>query len=291
MSKLDTYAQRASLWAGLGGQLMDGWPPSTAGVVSAWKQRRTRDRSPWVLGHRGARAEAAENTVSAFKRAIALGAHGVELDVRLAADGIPVVIHDSTLARTTREDGAVADLRSDVLAGIAAGDAAHALLGDVSIPRLSEAFAALPRGAVCNVELKSTAHTGRRHENAVLRAMSAHRGRLRFIVSSFDPRALWRARALDPSVRLGYLVQNTWAGVAGFGLLAKRYGLHAIHPADALVDRAMVGLAHLAGLRVHVWTVNDPVRARQLARWGVDAVITDDVATVGPAFLEAHRGA
>ena len=107
---------------------------------------------PVLLGHRGARLQAPENTLPAFRLALELGAHGVELDVRLTADGQPVVIHDADLSRTTDGAGPVARHTLEALRRLDAGAWKDGLFRGTPIPTLGEVLKGLPGGALLNVE-------------------------------------------------------------------------------------------------------------------------------------------
>jgi glycerophosphoryl diester phosphodiesterase len=220
---------------------------------------------PVVLGHRGAPRAARENTLEAFRLALALGADGVELDVRRSADGVLVVHHDpvaeevGVLAAHTAE--AIRTLRPDV-------------------PTLDEALSACP--GVVNVEVKNfPTEPDYDPDEAVAAAVAELVGRRglreRVIVSSFTVAALDRVRAVDDSIRTGWLTLGGFAVPDAVALAASR-GYAAVHPERrALAEgaHAAVASAHAAGLQVNVWTVDDPDELRALAAAGVDGVITN----------------
>lgn len=213
---------------------------------------------PLVIGHRGASAVHPENTVAAFAGAVALGADGVELDVRLGRDGSLVVHHDPAFA-----DG------RDVHA-VTAGELppGACLLADAL-----DACADL----LVNVEIKADGPGGGEPlVGPVVAAIGAWGGRA--LVSSFDHRTVDALRAAAPQVPTAQLtflldrpVEVTVDWIAGRG-----HG--AWHPHHATVDAAAVEVAHAAGLVVNVWTVDDPARIVELAAAGVDGIVTNDVA-------------
>ncbi len=226
------------------------------------------DGRPRIIAHRGASSTHQENTLEAFRAAIEQGADGIELDVRLSADQVLVVHHDAHLG-----DGTL----------IRATEAAA--LPD-HVPTLGEALDVVG-GRFVNVEIKNMpgepdydAEHG--ISIAVAGLVAAHLSMLpaadaadRVIISSFNVDTVERLRLTDPDLPLGLLV---W-GQADPGSLvgrAEAHGFEAIHPHDLLVDRAFVGKAKQAGLRVNVWTVDDDDRIRQLAELGVDGIITND---------------
>ncbi|MCO8127704.1 glycerophosphodiester phosphodiesterase [Acidimicrobiia bacterium EGI L10123] len=216
--------------------------------------------TPLVYGHRGASADAPENTVEAFALARAQGAHGVELDVRRCRDGDMALHHDAELADGRR----IVELtRAD--------------LPDTSCT-LAEALDVC-EGMVVNIEIKNVSidpdHDPEcRLADTVVALLHERGGRDRVIVSSFGLPTIDRVRAIDPDVPTGFLTFIEPMGPQAIELAA-RHGHQAIHPHVATVDEAFVELAHQHGLAVNVWTVDDPDQIRQLAAWGVDGIVTN----------------
>ncbi|MBA4156663.1 MAG: glycerophosphodiester phosphodiesterase [Gemmatimonadetes bacterium] len=235
-----------------------------------------------ILGHRGAPVEAPENTLRSFRRAREHGADGIEFDVQPSADGVPVVIHDDTVDRTTGEQGAVADLPWAALARLDAG-AGHRGAGSGEhdpIPRLEEvAEWAAETGAWLNVELKAAG------AEAASLAILRDAGVLdRVIFSSFDPHIVRAVGHLDASVRR-FLLTEDWT--VNLRLRVAECGAGGVCLAgEAATPPALRDLAR-AGLPVVVWTVDDPARIAELLRAGVAAVITNDPARGVAARREA----
>jgi glycerophosphoryl diester phosphodiesterase len=224
-----------------------------------------------VLGHRGARRRAPENTLPAFELATEEGADGVELDVRLDGDGEVVVIHDPDLARVTssRDSRRVEDLGTAELRCVE-------LDGGARVPTLAEVLAwARLRGARVNIELK---RDGPRLPLLVLKVArlvgAEPRARERLILSSFDPRLVAGVARLLPWVAAGWLVES--APVPGRSLAERVVGATALHPRFSLVDAGTIAPWRRARLPVNVWTVNDVDEARRLDALGVDAIISDE---------------
>lgn len=215
---------------------------------------------PLVYGHRGASADAPENTVEAFALARAQGAHGVELDVRRCRDGDMALHHDAELADGRR----IVELtRADLPA---------------SSCTLAEALDVCD-GMVVNIEIKNVPidpdhDPACRLADAVVALLHERGGRDRVIVSSFGLPTIDRVRAIDPDVPTGFLTFVDPMGPKAVELAASR-GHRAVHPHVATVDAAYVELAHEHGLAVNVWTVDDPDQIRQLAEWGVDGIVTN----------------
>src|SRR5882672_9051969 len=175
-------------------------------------------RRPLRVAHRGASARAPENTLAAFAEAVRLGANAIELDVHLTADGVPVVIHDGTVDRTTNGRGDVGRMTLKDLRRLDAGAWFSSRFRGERIPTLEEALE-WARGR-CGLNLEIKGPSGRRRTGAagaggaaglpqvalaVARALRRTGFREPVIVSSFSPQALRAARAHMPHVRLGHL--------------------------------------------------------------------------------------
>ncbi len=238
--------------------------------------RRAPNGRPLVLGHRGARHAAPENTLSAFALALAEGADGVELDVRLDRSGRVVVAHDLDLSRVSggAHRGRIHELGSDELASVE-------LLGGEFVPALADVLAwAKERDARVNVELKGDAPDLRALARAVstlVRDLSAPPERVWF--SSFHP---WLVRAMAralPNHATCWLVHQ---GQRAFrdGNLFRVLGAVGVHPERVLVTPERVATWRRAGALIHTWTVNDPIEAERLSRTGVDGIISDNPARI-----------
>jgi glycerophosphoryl diester phosphodiesterase len=216
--------------------------------------------TPLVYGHRGASADAPENTLEAFALARDQGADGVELDVRRCRDGDMALHHDAVLADGRR----LVDLtRVD--------------LPDTSCT-LADALDVC-QGMVVNIEIKNVPidpdHDPEcRLADTVAALLHDRGGRDQVIVSGFGLRTVDRVREVDPGIPTAFLTFVDPMGAEAIELAAGR-GHQAIHPHVATVDEAYVRLAHDHGLAVNVWTVDDPEQMRQLAGWGVDGIVTN----------------
>jgi glycerophosphoryl diester phosphodiesterase len=229
---------------------------------------------PLILAHRGASRRAPENTMAAFRLAAQLGADGLELDVQLTSDGEVVVMHDSTLNRTSNGHGRVLDWP---LAGLRVLDAggwyAPEFAGE-PIPTLAEVLHELGPRLVLNVELKTTLFGGGLEAEVVRLVEDAGLGE-RVILSSFDPLALWRVRRLNPHLATGLLyAPDSPLYIRGRWLQALARPA-ALHPRWDTLDGPGVAAAHRQGLAVRPWTCDDPDGLRRLIEWGVDAIITN----------------
>lgn len=228
---------------------------------------------PLVLGHRGASAEAPENTLAAFRLALAQGADGVELDAWRCATGEVVVAHDLDARRVAGADLVVPDAPLAALRALDVGAWKGERFRGERMPLLEEALAALP-GAVVNVELKSRGRDVRL-AGAAARVIERAGAGGRVVVSSFDWRLLVAFRLAAPGIPVGLLFERAPLWRARLALAVRLLGPSAVHPERALVTAARARAWSARGLAVNVWTVDDAEEARRLAALGAAAVITN----------------
>ena len=239
---------------------------------------------PLVFAHRGGAGLAPENTIAAFDRGLALGADGLELDVRLSKDGVVVVHHDARLERTTNLSGEVARSTADELSRADAGfrfshggDSPFRGQG-LGVPTLADVLARYPETRVI-VELKeNTRELAQAVVAAIWRAGAAER----VCLGSFGGRVLRAAREAAPDIATSASREEVrWAVYRSrcrWPVRGARYGGYQIPEVAGttrLVSPRFVADAHQAGLGLQVWTVDTPDDARRLLGWGVDALITD----------------
>ncbi len=232
-----------------------------------------RPGRPLVLGHRGASAEAPENTLAAFRLAMEQGADGVELDVWRCGTGEVVVIHDEDTARTCGEGLPVPGTPLPRLRALDAGRWKGARWAGERIPLLAEVLEALP-GAVVNVELKSRPGQGDAAlAQAVAGLVREARAEARVLVSSFDFALVAAFRRAAPGVATGLLFEASWHRWLRVPWATWRLQPSALHP-----DRRLCTPGRLAGWvagprAVNVWTVDEPAEVRRLAQAGAAALI------------------
>jgi glycerophosphoryl diester phosphodiesterase len=235
---------------------------------------------PRVIGHRGAAAAAPENTLASLRKAKKLGASWVEFDVKLTRDGVPVLMHDERLDRTTSGRGEVALTTLDELQKLDAGGwFAPAFRGE-PVPTLEAALALCAElGLGINVEIKPS--PGRAVETArvtveVLRARWPG-GLPAPLISSFERSCLVVARELAPELPRGYLERGLplrWQAELA------RYGCRTLHLNARRVGARQRAAVLAAGVPLLLYTVNEPEHARELLEAGVAAVFTDRVGEV-----------
>ncbi|HLW70807.1 MAG TPA: glycerophosphodiester phosphodiesterase family protein [Candidatus Binataceae bacterium] len=226
------------------------------------------------IAHRGASADFPENTLAAFAGAIAAGAGVCELDVHRTADGEIVVIHDDTLDRTSDGRGKVAELTFAQLRKFSAGGWFSTAFAAERIPLLREVLELVHGRCALNIELKAAGLT-----KQVCTMIRGARVEESTLVSSFDANALAEVRALAPEIRVGLLTSRMPARSLARALQLKAA---AINPAFELASADFCARAHLHGLAIYPWTVDDPDVMRKLISAGVDGIMTNH-----PARLRA----
>ncbi len=244
-----------------------------------WWQNR-----PLIFGHRGANRLAPQNTLAAFRKAADVGADGVELDVQLSSDGVPVVIHDTTVNATTNGRGRVREMSLRQLQALDARAGFGAEFAGTRIPTLEEVFAELGDRLLFNIELKYPITPGLDLETAVLAVVRRMDMSARVWFSSFKPYALYHMRQIAPDIPCGLLYDFE---TLGNQLLSFFTPHEAIHPYVKFVTRRMVQHAHRHGQRLVAWTEDNLPHAYKLARWGVDVFISNDPGTL----VKVLRGA
>jgi glycerophosphoryl diester phosphodiesterase len=261
---------------------------------------RISQPSPLIIGHRGASALAPENTLSAFKLALEDGAAGVELDVRLAGDGVPVIIHDSTLRRTALREGVVSRMTSAELGQI---DVAtwfyrkHPNLDRLassrqSVPTLEQVFDFFKQrptnSEVIYVEMKTdqAEDTYIDLAESVAQLVNAHQLHSRVVVVSFHLKALARMKTIDASITTGALFEprrNPVKTVRKHPMItatlecgAKQILIHRL-----IATRRLLALAAENNLLSVVWTVDSPKWMSRTADFGIHAMITNNPGLMG----------
>lgn len=218
-----------------------------------------------IYGHRGASDVEPENTIRAFMRAIEVGADGLEFDVQLSADGVPVLIHDRDVSRTTNGHGNVDELPLAELKQLDAGKGER-------IPTFAEALDAIGDRVHLDIEVKQGGI-----EREVLDVLRAH-PETRWTISCFDWDVLRRVRKLDQDADLWLLVDHG-VGEAVFDT-AKGICASGVALADELLNEETSRRLLDAGLKVVIWTVNDVARARCCRALGAFGLCTDNPAEI-----------
>jgi glycerophosphoryl diester phosphodiesterase len=234
---------------------------------------RQRGAAPAVVAHRGHSALAPENTMAAFVDARRAGADWIEVDVRISADGVPVVMHDPTVDRTTAGTGKVAGLTAEQIAALDAGSWFGPGFAGEPVPTFAQVLEELSsRGGNLLLELKHP-HTRDDVQRVLGMVVDAGMGD-RVAVQSFRPSILADAAAVAPELPRALLTTTLHDDPVA---VCEELDLASYHPAavDMIVRPELVDALHAAGLATMVWTVNDEALWPELSDLGVDGLISD----------------
>jgi glycerophosphoryl diester phosphodiesterase len=220
-----------------------------------------------IWAHRGASGEAPENTLSAFRLAEQAGADGLELDVRLTADGVPMVLHDDTLDRTTDVQGMLSAYSRQELLNVDAGSWFAPQFTGEGVPALEQVLQWADERLYINIEIKEYA------AGMAVRELLHHFPRCRVLISSFDHRLLQALRENAPEIPVGFLSETRWWHRQLCA--AASCGAESFHPRQDLVTPEQIAQCHAVGLKVYPWVVDDTGRFEALLRMGVDGVFTN----------------
>lgn len=232
-----------------------------------------------IIAHRGDSKRAPENTLPAFACAVEAGADLVELDYRHSTDGVPIVIHDETLDRTTdavriyrQTKIPVAGKRAREFEQLDAGSWFHPRYADVRIPTLEQALDVIQRGSVTLIEHKSG------DAATCVRLLSEKRLLGTVVVQSFDWKYVADCRRLAPCLVLAALGSKELTDSKLED--AQKTGANVVAWNQKHISRQQIDAIHRRGLKAWVYTVNEVARARELVDWGIDGIITDVPATM-----------
>jgi len=215
---------------------------------------------PLLLGHRGVRLRGlsrlssrlpGENSLAAFEFALASGCDGFEFDVRHTCDGQNVLWHDPDLCGKTIADSKYSQLHDR---------------GGNTLPVLEDVLAQFGKRAFLDIELKATGG-----EAAVLASLHETGLHSKVLASSFLPDVLYAMKRLNAGLSLGFLCDQK-ATLAHW----REMPVGVVLPQDRLITKALIAEVHEDGRQIMAWTVNAAARMGQLARWGIDGLISDD---------------
>lgn len=257
-------------------------------------------RLPLIIGHRGASALAPENSLAAFRRALADGADGIEFDVRLSRDGVAVVIHDASLERTGLVKQRVSELTAAELQSTDIGrwfsrlKKETALSGfdfaDEKVPLLAQVFELFEQNTgLLYLEMKADVGEGSELVAEVVRMIQASPTRDRVIVECFDLALIAEVKTHDATIRTAALFEPKLSKPTSFGRrdypqLAAEVGADEIALHHALAGRRNVSESLRLNQKVVVWTVDNPAWVSKANAWGITALIANN-----PGVLLAAR--
>lgn len=254
-------------------------------------------KKPLIIAHRGASELAPENTISAFRRAIEDGAEGIEFDVRLAKDGVPVVFHDAKLNRIGRIDGRVSDFTSEELQTFDVGSwfnlnkpkNADVRFSAETVPTLREVLEFLRdfQGLIY-IELKCKESNVETLVKAVCREIGDSHLFAQIIVKSFRLQVIPEIRRLCPEVKTAALfapkIMTILRKEKHLLTLAQEFGADQVSLHYSLVTRKLMEKAEKKNFPITIWTADNPLWIKRALKLGINAIITNN-----PARLLAKR--
>ncbi|MBC7524076.1 MAG: glycerophosphodiester phosphodiesterase [Flavobacterium sp.] len=208
-----------------------------------------------TIGHRGAKGYSPENTLHSFQKALNLGCHGIELDVHLSADNIPIVIHDNSIDRTTTGSGLVRNFTAHQLQ----------LYG---IPSLQDVLELVNKQCFINIEIKDSTATPFVLELLDQLKVEAHW----YQISSFHWEVLSYCKSQNKNIAVAVLTDSSINDALAFAKTIKAQSINAYYK---LINQEMVTLMHQNKLLVYAWTVNEPEDISKMKRFNVDGIISD----------------
>lgn len=245
-------------------------------LIGKHKEVETKKR-PLMIAHRGARKVAPENTLEAFRKAIKLGFDGVEFDVVITKDKVPIVFHGNDLSLITRAKGLIHEMLYEDIAKIDAGSLFDPKYAGEKIPRLEEALALLQDSSMfLNVEIKSQPRGHNGIEPLVADLIKKYGLQNRVLVSSFSPLILRRFRKIAPEIPASLLVGPNPFFFLKTLLSVNMLRVSAINPVFQYTSEALVLFAKEQKYRVYVWNVNTRQEYARAIELGVDGIITDE---------------
>lgn len=256
-------------------------------LASSEETISTQEQQQMVnIAHRGASGHAPENTMAAFQKAVEMKADYFELDVQMTKDGKLVVIHDTTVDRTTNGTGFVGDLTLKEIRKLDAGSWFSEEFAGAKVPTFEEVLDAFRGKIGILIELKSPElYPGIEKKVAeALKERNMHKpNNSKIIIQSFNHESMQRSKALLPSIPHGVLAGMSWADVTDEELAEFATYADYFNPNMNILTHDLVERIHATGMKIHPYTVRTPEQAERLFELNVDGIITDY-----PEYVDAH---
>lgn len=226
-----------------------------------------------IYAHRGFSGVYPENTVLAFQKAAECGAEGIEFDVHLTKDGVPVVMHDENTVRTTGTDTLIKDLTLEEFKALDAGYIKNGQFGFVAPPTLREVFEVLKEtGMKCNIEIKTGVYEYPNIERKILAMMDEFGLREKTIISSFNHFTVTRFKELAPDVKVGFL-EESW--LIHPGAYTRARGAECFHPFFNMLNHENMQDLRNNGIEINAWTINDEEDMKKALKLQLEIGITN----------------
>lgn len=245
-----------------------------------------------IYGHRGYSGLYPENTMLAFRKAYEAGAEGIEYDVHLTKDGVPVVMHDENTLRTTGEDYLIKDLTAEAFLKLDAGRIKQGKYGVVNPPTLYELLSwCKETGMRSNIELKTGVYEYPGIEEKVIAMLDEFGLRETTLISSFNHFTIGRVRRLAPDIRVG-LLEESWLLHAG--AYVRACGADDLNPYVKFLNDETVAELRANGCGINTWTVNEEEDMEKTLAYSVEIGISNWPARyleLRDAFEQKKQGA
>jgi len=241
------------------------------------KRAKSKIDRPLIIAHRGARKYTPENTLASFKKAAKLGFDGIELDVVLTRDKVPVVFHGNDLSHSTRETGMIPEMTLSEVKKVDAGSLFDEKFKGETISTLDETLEYLKTTHLfIDVELKGQPRGHHGLEHATGKLIKKHNLEDRVLISSFSPLMLRRFAKKFPEIKTGFLTGPNPFFFLKTLLSANLLRVAAVNPVFQYTSEALVHFATKQEWKVYVWNVNTKQEYKRAIDLGVDGIITDE---------------
>lgn len=229
-----------------------------------------------IIAHRGASTYAPENTLAAFQKALDQQADGIELDVRLTKDNVPVICHDATVNRTSNGKGYIHNMTVSQLKKLDFGASFSKKYKGEMIPTLEETLALIEDASITlHIEIKNGPIIPKNLEQKIVELVYEYGFEDQAVYSSFDHHSLQRLSEIDPRAKIGLLFHinliHLFEYIENTGLR-----VHSIHPNHFYVTEEMIEEAHKRNIEVNIYTVNNKAMALSYQQIGIDGLITNN---------------
>lgn len=237
-----------------------------------------------ITAHRGGAAYAPENTMAALKAAIEVKADYAEIDVQETKDNVVVLLHDSSLKRTTGYNKYIWDMNFEDVEQLDAGIKFGKNFAGEKIPTLEEVIQYCKGKINLNIEIKSNGHNKNIASN-VLQVIDENNARDFCVITSMDYALLSDVKEIDPDIRTGYILKMA------FGNFENKINADFLSIKHTYASKKVIAAAHNSGKEVHVWTVNSRSDIERMKLLDVDNIITDRPVTVREVYASEKNGA
>lgn len=234
-----------------------------------------------IISHRGANRIAPQNTLDAFKHSIMLNSDGLETDVHLTYDGIPVICHNYDIKKTSNGNGLINNISLQELKNYDFGSYFHHSYRGTTIPTLDEFLGLCCKGnlKVINIEIKPPKNNDYSVVSKVIDSVIGYGLFNILLISSFDSKVLIESKKYNNKCRTGFLYSpdklKTSTIIKDPVAFAKSINADALHPHKVLVNKRLIIQAHDSNILVNPWTINTTREINRMIKLGVDGIITD----------------